>query len=366
VRVRLVRVVRSVSRRLAAAADNTTIPVLRRASAALGGAFMRVHRKRLWLLAVLSLGSIDATWAQKPAAPWPGRLVRIVVPYSPGIGVDLAARTVAPKFAERLGQAVIVENKPGASAIIGTEFVARAPADGYTLGMVVTTLAITAATRTVAFDPVKDFAPVGKIGAGAFLLTVNAAVPARTLQDLVALAKASPGKLNYGTPGAGTPGHLAMELLKQLAGIDLFHVPYKGMPASVIGHASGDVPVMITPLELARPHIASGKLRALAVTGARRVPEFPDLATVAELGYPGFGLELWYGLLAPAATPPAVLERLNAELVQILAEPDVREAMKKQGIDPQPGPAAELGAQIRDEVAKWKRVAAAANLKIEE
>ena len=303
--------------------------------------------------------------AQKPAG-YPARLVRIVVPYSPGIGVDIAARTIGPKLSERIGQPVIVENKPGASSLIGTEFVARAAPDGYTLGMAVNTLVITASTRTVPFDPLRDFAPIIKIGSGAFLLTVHPSLPAGNLNELIAYARARPGKVNYGTPGAGTPAHLATELLKQLAGIDLFHVPYKGMPPSVLGHASGDVAFMITPMEMARPHLASGKLKALATAGARRNAEFPDLPTVAELGYPGFSLDLWYAMLAPAGTPPAIVAWLNAEITQLLAQPEVLAVLKRQGIEASPGTPAELGALIRDDLAKWKKVVATANIRVED
>jgi tripartite-type tricarboxylate transporter receptor subunit TctC len=322
------------------------------------------HRLAIALLGLAAAVVAGSAWAQKPPA-WPTKLIRIVVPYSAGIGVDIAARIIAPKLSERLGQPVIVENKAGASGIIGTEFVAKSAPDGHTLGMAVNTLVITASTRTVAFDPVKDFAPVIKIGEGAFLLTAHSSLEAKNVRDLVALAKARPGKINYGTPGAGTPGHLAFELLKQLAGIDLFHVPYKGMPPSVLGHASGDVAVMITPVEMARQHLDSGRIRALAATGGRRNPEFPDLPTVAESGLPGFSLELWYGLLAPAGTPAAIVERLNAELVQILGQADVKDAMRKQSIETTPGAPQVLETLIREELARWKKVAADARIRLD-
>ena len=191
-------------------------------------------------------------------------------------------------------------------------------------------------------------------------------MPARDLQELVTYAKAWPGKVSFGTPGAGTPAHLATELLKQEAGIDLFHVPYKGMPASVIGHVNGEVALMITPLEMARPHMTSGKLRALATAGAQRVSGLPDLPTVAELGYPGFSLDLWYALLAPAGTPPAIVNRLNAEMAQLLRETETREALKRQGIEVTGGTPNELAALIRDELAKWKKVVVSAKIRLEE
>ncbi len=321
-------------------------------------------RLALAALAALVVGMPSAL-AQKPAG-YPARLVRVIVPYSPGIGVDTLARVIAAKLTERIGQAVIVENKAGASGLIGTEMAARAAPDGYTLVMAVNSLVITASTRSVPFDPIRDFAPVIKIGAGAFLLTIHASLPVRDVNELIAYARARSGKVNYGTPGAGTPAHLATELFKQQAGVDLFHVPYKGMPPSVIGHVNGDVLVMIAPLEMVRPHVAAGRLKVLATTGAQRSPSLPDLPTIAELGYPNVSLDLWYGLLAPAGTPHGIVAWLNAEVTKLLALPEVLEILRKQEIAASPGTPAEFGMLIRDDLAKWKKVVATTHIRIED
>lgn len=331
-----------------------------------GGGWRFIKSAQLASAALVALVLVmPCALAQKPAG-YPARLVRIIVPYSPGIGVDTVARVIAAKLAERSGQAVIVENKAGASGLIGTEMAARAAPDGHTLVMAVNTLVITASTRPVPFDPVRDFAPVIKIGTGAFLLTIHPSLPARDLNELIAHAKSRPGKVNYGSSGAGTPAHLATELLKQQAGIDLFHVPYKGLPPSVIGHVNGDVAVMIAPLEMVRPHIATGRVKAVAATGAQRSPLLPDLPTITELGYPNVSLDLWYGLLAPAGTPPAIIAWLNAEVGQLLGLAEIQEVLRKQSVVASPGTPVEFGALIRDDLAKWKKLAATTNIRFED
>jgi tripartite-type tricarboxylate transporter receptor subunit TctC len=316
------------------------------------------------LLTVATVAGSAAALGQTPGGAYPGKLVRIVVPYSPGIAVDLSARAVAPKLGERLGQPVIVENRPGASGIIGTEHAARSAPDGHTLMMAVNTFVINAAIRAdLPFDVIKDFAPISMVGFGAQVVTVHASVPVRSMQELVDYAKRNPGKLNYATPGVGAPSHLGTELLKQLTGISLVHVPYKGLPPAVLGHTQGDAAVMLVPVEQARPHIAAGKLRALAAAGRQRTHFMPDLPTVAEAGVPDFGVDVWYGILTPAGTPAPVLARLNQEVTRILETADTRAALAKLGMEPAPTSREEFAAVMANDLVKWKKVAAAANIR---
>jgi tripartite-type tricarboxylate transporter receptor subunit TctC len=307
-------------------------------------------------------------FAIAPGAAWsqafPSRPVRIVVPYPPGGGTDTAARPLAQKMSESMGQPVLVENRPGASEIIGTEAVARAAPDGYTVLLTTNAFAINAAQQIkLPYDPARDFAPVAPLITTPFMLVANPGLAAGSVRELIALAKARPGKLNYASLGTGTPHHLAMEWFKLLAGVDIVAVPYKGVGPGLTAVIAGEIEVMLTGLTAGLIQVKGGKLKAIAVTTAARAPAAPDVPTIAESGYPEYSALAWYGVLAPAATPPAVITRLNAEFVKALNAPDIRERFAKIGVDPAPGTPAALQALIRQETALWAKVIQATDMK---
>jgi len=289
------------------------------------------------------------------AQPYPTHPIRIVVPYPPGGFNDTLARTLAAKLQPALGQAVVVDNRPGAGTIIGTEIVASAPPDGHTL--LVNSFAFTANPGLygdkLAYDPIKDFAPITHAASTPNILVVHASVPAHNLKELIALARAKPGQLNYGSAGNGSSIHLAMELLKHKTGIDLQHIPYKGSAPAVRDLLTGQIQVMFDNVPNVLGHIKAGKLRALAVSGAKRLALLPDVPSVAEAGVPDFDVTVWFGLLAPANTPAPIIERLNAECRKALAEPDVKARFAAQGVDPVGSSVEAFAALIQAETRKW-------------
>ena len=297
---------------------------------------------------------------------YPSRAIRLVVPYPPGGGTDTVARPLVQKLTEQLKQPVIVDNRGGASEIIGTEIVAHAAPDGYTLLMTTNAFAINMALhRTLPYHPSKDFAPVARLITTPFALVAHPGLKAANLQELVALAKAEPGSLNYASLGAGTPHHLAMEWLKQLAGINIVGVPYKGVGPGLAAVMAGEVQMMMTGLTAGLVQVKAGKLRALAVTTAARAPSVPEVPTVAESGFPGYEALAWYGILAPAATPPEVIARLNAEIGTALRAPDLRERLASIGVDAAPSTPAQLEVLIHEETELWAKVIEAAGIKAE-
>jgi tripartite-type tricarboxylate transporter receptor subunit TctC len=314
----------------------------------------RVTRRRATVLAVTLFGACLAAPAM--AQTWPTRPLRIVVGFPPGGPVDLVARIVAPKLSAQLGQPVIVENRPGADANIAMEIVARSTPDGHTLLLIQPGVAINPPLyRKVPFDPLKSFAPVGLIGESPNIVAVYNGLPATTMQELVALARAKKGGLFYGA--TSSPTHLATELLNTLAGIQTVRVPFKGAPPALAALMSGEVQIVVSSIGTLLPLARAGKVRALAVTSAKRSAAAPDLPTVAESGVPGFVATTWYGLAATGGTPRTVIDRLNAELRKLLAEQDVRSQLAGQGIDePSPGTPEQLGALIRSELVKWEKV----------
>ena len=277
------------------------------------------------------LGAACASWAQTSPPPYPSKLIRVVVPFSAGSGVDVLARVLAEKLAERVAQPVIVDNKTGAAGVIGFDYVAKAAPDGYTLLVSVDTLVINPALRKVPYDPVRDFAPIMQLATGSFFLAVHPSLKANTIGELVAVTRASPGKLNYASAGVGSLVHLATEYFKMQTGADLVHIPHKGITAATTGLVTGDVAFMIVPTELALPHIKAGKIRPLAVSGTRRSPLAPEVPTVAEAGLPDYNVNLWFGLLAPAGTPKEIVAKLNAELTRILSVPETRSLLSATG-----------------------------------
>ncbi len=296
---------------------------------------------------------------------FPSRPITLIVGFAAGGATDTAARIIARKLSENLGQSVVVDNRAGAGGNIAHQQIATAPPDGYTilLGSVGPLAVAPHLVKDLPYDPQKDIAPLTMGVVFPNVLVVNPNVPAKTLQEFVALAKAQPGKLEYGSTGVGSASNLAGELLKQRAGIDLTHVPYKGGGAAMPDILGGRIASYWSPPSTALPHIQTGKLRPLAVTGLVRSPSLPNVPTVAESGYPGFEATNWYAFVAPGKTPPELLERWNRELVKVLNSPDVREKLLEHGLEPHPGTREELAAYIRKETETWGRVIKAANIK---
>ena len=308
--------------------------------------------------------ALAAAAAAALAQGFPSKPVRLVVPFPPGGSTDIAARLVAPRLAELWRQPVVVENKPGAAANIGAEFVARSPADGHTQLLATTALAASAALYDkLPYDPQRDLSPVLFVAAIPNLLMLHPSVPAATPQAFVAHVKANPGKLNFASPGASTGQRLAFELFKQVAGLDIVHVAYKGGAPAGQALMAGEVQAMIMNVVEAQPLVKSGRLRALAATTAKRAAMFPDVPTLAETVAPGLDAAVWQGVLASGGTPPDVLARIRADWALVLAQPEVREKLVALGMEVAPGTSAEFERFLADEVAKWKRVAGAAGVK---
>ena len=305
--------------------------------------------------------------ASAHAQSFPTRPIRIIVPSTPGGSVDMLARTIGMRMSEHWGQQVVVDNRSGAGGVIAGELTAKAAPDGYTL--IMATIASMATnvslTRNLPYDPVRDFAPVSHVASQQIVLLANAGFAARTIPELIAMAKAKPGQIAFATAGNGTGGHLAGELLKILAGIDLTHIPYKGSSPALVDVISGQVPLTPISINTALPPIRTGRVRALAVSGAHRSPALPDTPTMMESGVRGYESYTWYGLLAPKATPRAIVMKLNAETVTILKLAEVRERLLADGAEPVGNSPEEFGAFIKSEIDKWGKVIKAAGLKAE-
>jgi tripartite-type tricarboxylate transporter receptor subunit TctC len=311
------------------------------------------------LLAVMVL-NLPAT-----AETYPSKPIRFVVPFPPGGATDIVARVVGQKASESLGQPVVIENRPGAGGNMGADVAAKAAPDGYTMFMgTIATHAINASLyKNLSFDPIKDFSPVALLASVPLVLVVNAEVPAKSAQDVIALARAKPGELNYASPGSGTALHLAGELFKSMAGIDMVHVPYRGSAPAVTALIAGHVALMFDTTLSAMPHVEDGKLRALAVTTARRVPTLPYLPTIAEAGLAGFDVSAWNGVLVPAHTPDEIIKRLNAALVGALKAPEVRDRLLKQGAVPLGSTPEAFRAFIESESGKYAAIIKRAGIK---
>jgi len=289
-------------------------------------------------------------------AEYPDRPIKLVVPFTPGTGIDILARVWGQKLQERLKVPVVIENRPGASGNIGTEAVAKAPADGYTLLVTATTLVQSAVLfKSVPYDP-KALTPVGLAAIGNLSLVAHPAVPARTVAELVALAKSQPGKLNYASPGNATPHHLAMELLKLQFGLNLVHVPYKGTAGAVTDILSGQIQLMFLPVHVALPLVKAGKLNMLASGGAQRAPATPEVPSLAESGVKDIDVDIWNAVLGPAGLPGDVVQVLNRELAEILRDPETRAGLLKQGLSPATGTPADLAKLIGADLERWGRV----------
>jgi len=314
-------------------------------------------------LAILFALFATAAFAQ----PWPSKPIKIIVPYPAGGTSDILARALSPGLQAALGQAIVVENKPGATGNVGADFVAKSAPDGYTLLVVAFPFAVTPSLiRNMPYDTVRDFAPVILAATSPNLLVVNPqALPVSSVKELIAQAKAKPGVLSYASTGNGSSNHISMELFKSLAGVQLLHIPYKGSAPAVTDLLGGQVPVMFDNVPNVLPHVKSGRLRALAVSGAKRSSLVPDLPTVAEAGVPDYEVTVWFGLVAPAGTPREVVQKLNAEVQKILAMPDVRERFLAQGVEPQGSTPEQFAEHIRTQMAKWAKVVQDAGVKAE-
>ena len=300
-------------------------------------------------------------------APQPGGApLKLVVPFSPGTGIDIVARTVGPRLAQRLGRAVVVENRVGASGNIGTEAVVRAPADGNTLLVSVNTLVMNKGLYPqLPFDPLKDLVPVSLTSWGQLILVAPPAAGFKTAADLVAAAKARPGRLNYASPGVGTPHHLSMELFKQTAGVFLTHIPYRGTAPAVTDLLGGQVDAMFLPIHVALPHVKTGKLVALGIGSDKRHALLPDLPTLEQARAGKVNVDMWYGIFAPAGTPPDQVRRMNQELHDILASPEVRTAFQSQGMDPEGSTPEEFRRLVERDAERWAQLVKRQNIKAE-
>ncbi|MGJ7525391.1 tripartite tricarboxylate transporter substrate binding protein [Variovorax sp. GB1P17] len=317
-----------------------------------------------WPAAALAAAALLVAPVAALAQAYPEKPIRMVLPFPPGGVTDILARALAEKLSPRLGQPVIVDNKPGAGTVLASDLVARSPADGYTLLLAASSLGTAPLLyEKVNYDPIKSFTPVTQVASVVHVLEVSPQLPFKTVAELIAYARQNPGKLNYASTGTGTSTHLEGELFKSMAKVDIVHIPYKGSGPALTDVVGGQVNVMIDALGSSGPFIKSGKLRALAVTTARRSQSIPELPTVAESGLPGYEAMPWLGLVAPAGTPQPVVDRLQREIVEILKEPELRERFKGWGLDIIGNTPAEFASFLRRDIDQWARVITSAKIK---
>ena len=318
-----------------------------------------------WIAGSMALAAVSHVFAQSPAASFPNRPVKIIVAFPAGGGTDIAARILAPKLGERLGQQVVIENRGGASGVIGTELAARAAPDGYTLFM--GTLGNFSVNQhliaKLAVDPVKDFAPITKVVDVHFVLLAHPSLPANNVRELLALAKAKPGQLTHSSSGAGGAPHLGAELFKRMGGVDMTHIPYKGSAPSMQDVMGGQVSITFDSLLQALPFIRDGRLKALAVLGPARSPQLPDVPTVAESGLPGYDLTNWFGLAAPAGTPKEIINKIYTDAAAVLQGQEVRERFSAMAATAAGTTPEQFGTLIREDSAKWARLIKEAGIK---
>jgi tripartite-type tricarboxylate transporter receptor subunit TctC len=300
------------------------------------------------------------------AAAYPDKPVRMVVPFPPGGGTDVVARAIALKLTEQWGQSVVVDNRPGAASMVGTEMLARAVPDGYTLGFVSMSHTINPSIyKKLPFDPIADFSPVVLAATAPNVLVVNPGVGAKSVAELVQIAKARPGKLNFPSSGNGGVSHLSMEMFRYAAGIDIVHVPYRGAGPALTALLANETQLMMATTPVALPQMKAGRLIALATTGLKRSSLAPEIPTVAEAGYSGFEADTWYGMLAPAKVPPALVNQANAAVTKMLTQADFKERLAHEGAQPAGGTPAQFAAHIKSEIEKWAKIVRMAKVKIE-
>ena len=313
----------------------------------------RINRRAFVAAGAASLLGLPAGAADD----WPNRTIRLIVPFTPGGSNDILARVLSNGLGARLGQTIIVENKGGAGGTIGTEYVAKSTPDGYTLLFASTSITTNAASReTLPYDPIKDLQPIGEVGAGPFVVVVSNALKVNSLREFIDLARAKPKSINYGSAGVGGINHLGTELFAAAAKIELVHVPYRGIGPAFNDLMAGNLQMALPTLASAAPHIHTGTMKGLAVTGTQRSPLAPELPTVAEAGLPDFKIEVWWGLLGPAGLPAPIVKRLNTELNAVLTLPDVKESLYREGALEHPGTPEEFGDLIATEFVRWKEL----------
>jgi tripartite-type tricarboxylate transporter receptor subunit TctC len=322
----------------------------------------RSPRAVLLLAVVLSLAAAVPVLAQE----YPNRPIRFIVPYPPGGGTDVVARVMNEALAAELGQPIIIDNRGGAAGNVGTDLAAKAPADGYNILFTLSSHTINPKLYDkLPFDVERDFVPVSLAALIPQILVVHPSVPANNIQELIALAKANPGKLNYASVGTGSPGHIAGELFKIKTGVDIVHIPYKGGGPAVIDTIGGQVQLLFVSMPAAWQHVKAGKLKAIAVASAKRSVAAPDVPTIAESGVPDYAVESWYGAFAPAKTPPAAVAKLNAAFAKVLENPQIKEKLLAQGAEAAPSTQAELERVVKEELAKWDLVIKTAKIRPE-
>ena len=319
--------------------------------------------RTLLLAALVATTAFATAYAQQP---YPARPIRIISPFAPGGGNDVLSRTIAQKLTENVKQQVIVENRPGANGIIGTEAAARAAPDGYTIVLIPSGHAVNASLRRkLPYDSIRDFTPITLVGSSPLILAVHPSVPAKSVKALAALARARPGQLTYGSAGIGSSGHLGGALFETLTGAKMVHVPYKGMGLAITDLMAGHISLVFGTSASVMPHVRSGRLRALATTGAKRSPALPDFPTVAEAGVPGYEAGLWYGFVGPARIPGDIVRRLNAEIVAVLKSPEVHDRLASQGVDATPSTPEEFGKLMVTDLERWAKVVQRAGIRAE-
>ena len=315
---------------------------------------------RLLAALLLSLVLLPAYAQQYPNKP-----VRIIVPFAPGGGSDFIGRFIAQKLSATLGNQVIVENKPGAGGVIGIEQGVRSAPDGYNLVLIASSYTVNPSVYKLNFDPVADITPIVQISQGPLLVVVNPSVPVKTAKDLIAMAKAKPGEINFASPGQGSVIHMATEYFDSMAGIKMNHIPYKGTGPALTDTIAGQTQVLFSSTATALPHVKSGKLKAIGVTTAKRIPALPDVPTVKESGLPGYEVILWHGLIGPKGLPKAIVDRLNGEVNKALKLKETDEQLQNDGVSAAGGTPEQFGATIKKEIGVWKKVAADAGVKAE-
>ena len=322
----------------------------------------RVDTISRFIAGLVLYGLAGAVFAQA----YPNKTIRMIVPFAAGGPTDVMARSVGQKLTESWGQPVVIDNRGGGGGNIGSDIVAKATPDGYTIGMVIVSHAINASLYSkLPYDPVKDFAPVTLAGAATIVLVAHPSVQAKSVKELIALAKSKPGKIDWASPGTGTPHHLAGELFKTLTGIDMVHIPYKGAAPALVDLLGGQVSLAFVSLPAALPHIKAGKLTALGVSGPQRSAVAPEVPTIAESGLPGYELENWYGVLSPARTPREIVTKLNGEIVKILQTQDVKERLNGQGFEIRTSTPEQFAAYLKSEIVKWAKIVKASGAKVD-
>jgi tripartite-type tricarboxylate transporter receptor subunit TctC len=327
-----------------------------------------MHRSFISACAVIACAicALGCAISARAADDYPARAVRLVVPFAPGGGTDVVGRILAQQLTQRLGQSFVVDNRPAGSGIVGADFVAKSSGDGYTLLFAFSSLSSSAKLIShLPYDPITDFAPVALATTSPLVLFLHPSVPAKDLREFIAYAKANPGKLNYGSSGPGSSPHLATELLMSMAGIQMTHIPYKGIAPAITAQLANEVQVSFTPIAVGMPHARAGRLRALASGGLKRSVAIPEVPTIDESGLPGFEVIGWWGMLAPAKTPRATIDRLNREVRAVLEVPEVRKSLIDQGMDPAGGPPEEFAALIRADMDKWGDVGKRLGVKLD-